>query len=82
MGCAKASEAKRKANAERTEDAEFAEKRDGNTEITEIGTQRSQREAKGKNGEQRGVPRSLRCAARRAIMRRERKVGSRFAGSG
>jgi hypothetical protein len=57
------------------EDAEFAEKRDGNTEITEIGTQSSQREAEGKNGEQRGAPRSLHCAARRTRRRRERKVG-------
>jgi len=34
---------KRKAYAEFTEDAEFAEKRDGNTEITERRTQRTQR---------------------------------------
>ena len=34
---------KEKTYAERTEDAEFAEKRDGNTEFTEVGTQRSRR---------------------------------------
>ena len=54
------------------------EKRDGNTEFTEIGTQRTQRREERRRGSQDAVmvPRSLHCTARRAGMQRGRiKLG-------
>jgi len=63
------------------EDAEFAEKRDGNTELTEIGTQSSQREAKRKNGEEgrrRSDPSTTRTGMQKPHARRSRFAAVRM----
>ena len=59
----------------KTPSAEFAEKRDGNTEITEIGTQSSHREAKRKKGEEgrrRSDPSTTRTGMQKPHARRSR----------